>query len=616
MKLTLKRVLATSAAVAAVGGALIIPAASAGASAPGTAPAGTVTLPSGSIALASTWTMTPPPGTVCPADSASGGSRWQTFIAPASTDPVTLTFNVSGPTVANSYPLFDATQNPINNKGTAAASGLITPINPYSLSALPPGTLPDGAYNVGYACTIGGQVIDFTSTGLGVTPPNGSPALIGKSAVWYAPVTVNGANFSYGAAPAAPALTLGAGTGTTQVVNFTQAAATPAITSYALSVTPLPGAALPTVSPGATSFTLSGLTLGTTYNVSLVPNNGQAGPAGTTSFTAAIVAPAPVVTAPDAFQGNPLTISWLAPASGPAPASYDVAITPGGPTFTGVVGLSQVVPAGLAIGGYTATVTPNYAAGSGVTGTAGSDGFSITPNTLLYQQITVTRPPGALILTQRCGVYGPLNAFTAVDAFPGFPRTLAAELASLDQVGTSPDIDLGTAGVQVDPEFGNYPYPAPATYPTECGLSMGTAKFVTSGALSGQFYTATGRLNQVTVLDTRDTDTGWVARGDVADTFLGSTGNTFSGDYLGWVPQVTSTSDPVGGSTYDQIVSPGGSVLPGTANGLTANPPLAFAAANQGLGIATLDARMNLLIPASADAADYGARLSLTVVPS
>ncbi len=56
-----------------------------------------------------------------------------------------------------------------------------------------------------------------------------------------------------------------------------------------------------------------------------------------------------------------------------------------------------------------------------------------------------------------------------------------------------------------------------------------------------------------------------------------------------------------------------GAGTPGNGTGLTSNPPLAFAAAGAGLGIATLDARMNLLIPASADAGNYSATLSLTV---
>ena len=87
---------------------------------------------------------------------------------------------------------------------------------------------------------------------------------------------------------------------------------------------------------------------------------------------------------------------------------------------------------------------------------------------------------------------------------------------------------------------------------------MGTARFVTSGALAGQFYTATGRLNQVTVLDTRDIDTGWIARGDIDDSFTGTTGNTFSGDYLGWVPQ-RDRAPPIPSVVrgYDQMVTAG-----------------------------------------------------------
>jgi hypothetical protein len=610
MKLKFTRVLAMTAAAAAVGGTLIIPAATAGASSAGTTPAGSLTVtPTTGGTLAGTFTATPPAGSVCPADTSAGGARWQTFIAPQSVDPVTLAFNASGPTAAGSYPLFDAVQNPQVNKSTAAASGLITPVPTFSLSALPAGTLPDGGYWLGIACTVGGQIIDFGATSLGVAA---NPALVGRSATWVAPITVSGAGFSYGAAPAAPVLTLGAGTGTTQTVNFTHAASVPATTGYTATVAPAPANAIPTINPGDTSFQLTGLTLGTPYTVSLVATNGQTSPVSNTlSFTASITAPAPTVTAPNVFAGNDVTVSWAAPATGPAPASYDVAITPGGPTFAAVAGLSQIVT-GLAAGDYTATVTPNYAAGSGVSGVPGTRNFTVSVNTLVYQQITVTRPPGALVLTQRCGVYGPLDPFTAIDAFPGFPLSLGAEagVVSTPGVNQAPDVDPGP-GYTADPNFASYPQAG--TYPTECGLDMGSASLVSTGSLSGQFYTASGRLNQVTVLDTRDIDSGWVARGDVTDTFVGSTGDSFSGDYLGWAPQVTSTSNPGGLSTYDQVVSPGGVVLPGTANGLTANPPLAFAAAGAGLGIATLDARMNLLIPASADAADYAATLSLTV---
>ncbi len=581
---------------------------------PGTPPAGTAVLSPASGTNATGFQIQLPAdpaggGAKCPGDGING-YRWGTYIMPITSDPASTVYDGSGSPIGPA--VTSSLRNPsgtfIRAQTPGAGDGLIgQPPAGYSWIGLgaAPGILPAGEYNIGIACTLNTGTVEvqkFWNTQITVTSTGASTF-----------------NYATGVRPAAPVLTgstYNAGT-TTATVNFTHAASLPATTGYTATITGSPAIAPISVPAGATSFQIPGVDLGESYDVTLTATNtvGTSAPSNQITVVGAVTAPAPVVTAPDAFEGNAVTVSWTAPASGPAPASYDVAITPGGPSFTAVAGLSQVVPAGLAIGSYTATVTPNYAAGSGVTGTAGSDGFSVTPNTLVLQEITVTRPPGALILTQRCGVYGPLDAFTAVDAFPGFPRNLALETASADQVGTSPDIDLVTPGVQVDPEFGNYPEPQPPTYPTECGLSMGSARFVTSGALAGQFYTASGRLNQVTVLDTRDTDTGWIARGDVEDNFTGTTGNTFSGDYLGWTPQVTDTSDPVGGSTYDQVVTPGPQVLPGTPSGLTNNPILGESPVNAGLGIATMDARMKLLIPASANAADYSATLSLTVVP-
>jgi hypothetical protein len=242
--------------------------------------------------------------------------------------------------------------------------------------------------------------------------------------------------------------------------------------------------------------------------------------------------------------------------------------------------------------------------------------------------VTVTRPPGALVITQRCGVYNALPAFAAVDAFPGFPVDLPPAAASGDRVGTAPvgdpTTDVPDLGIVPDPEFPNYPVPDTPTYPTECGVSMGTADLVVDGNLAGQFYSAHGRLNEVTVVDIRDDDAGWTVRADIEDRFVGPTGDSFSGDYLGWQPIVTDDSDEVGGEgpngggpLYDQTVIAGPAVLPGTgfstpAAGLTDNALLARAEPGEGLGIAILDARLALLIPASVDAGDYSATLTIT----
>ena len=109
----------------------------------------------------------------------------------------------------------------------------------------------------------------------------------------------------------------------------------------------------------------------------------------------------------------------------------------------------------------------------------------------------------------------------------------------------------------------------------------------------------------MTVLDTRDGDLGWTAKGDIADLFTSGPGpfdenNSFSGDFLGWFPQTTSSS-------AGQSVTAGTAVAPGTSGGMTSNPTLASAPSGAGLGIATLDARLALLIPVSADADNYTA---------
>ena len=83
---------------------------------------------------------------------------------------------------------------------------------------------------------------------------------------------------------------------------------------------------------------------------------------------------------------------------------------------------------------------------------------------VIEQQITVVRPAGALVLTQRCGVFGALPAEAASAAFP---VALTAAAASLDTVGTAPTFN-GSA----DPLFADYPYPLPANYPTRCGVDM------------------------------------------------------------------------------------------------------------------------------------------------
>jgi hypothetical protein len=663
MQTKLKRLIIGAAALAVATGVLVAPSNPAQALPPGTPADGTVTIAATQL-LTTPLSMSPNPAPAICDGNGVAGYRWHAFISDAANDPATLTYTGTGATAPIGFTSsLVSTSGIIITNQNPSSIGQITPIPGFNLSLFGPALVP-GVYNIGFACSLLQQTTNY----------------------WSTRITVTATNYTLGAVPAAPVLSLGAGTGTTQTINFTQAPATPAISSYTLNVTPAPGGALPTVAPGATSFELTGLALGTSYSVSLVANNSTgASPAGTVSFSAAASCPAPVVTALDVFDGDPITATWTAPTPCPAtPVSYDVALLQGATVITNQPGVT-VLTANLGVrpvGSYTVRVTPNFAAGAGVTAPAGTDAASVNPGALIFQELTVARPQGALILTQRCGVLNALPAVTAVNDFPGFPFNLGAATATADRVGTAPilvdasnnpiDGDPATPGVQTvpDPEFPNYPLPnddaadpddVPFGNVTRCGLDMGVAQLVTEfnspsaaapfpvANLAGEFFAASGRLNEVTVLDTRDTDTGWKLRADIEDRFTSvSNGDSFSGDYLGMIPQMTDDSDLVGGEgpngigpLYDQVVIAGpqsgspeavgaraaGVVLPGDgfpanpafpnigAIGMTDNPVLASAAAGAGLGIATLDARMLLLIPVSIDAADYSATLTLTVAP-
>jgi hypothetical protein len=312
-----------------------------------------------------------------------------------------------------------------------------------------------------------------------------------------------------------------------------------------------------------------------------------------------------------------VVLSWTAP-SDFTPNGYDISVN--GVLVAGtVVGTTPTTTAttytftGTPGTLYTFTVTPDYS--SPYAGTPAT--IQGTPNAaqVLIQDITVVRPVGALVLTQRCGVYGALPTETV----PGF-GTIGGVVASADQTGIAPTTpNQGSAG---DPNFPTYPYPVDANgvpnpnYPTHCGVDMGIGKLITSGPLAGQYFTATGRLNEVTVVDTRDQDTQWTVTGSVSA--FTTTGSSFSGDYLGWTPVVTSDS----GTTmagYNQVVAPGAAVnpnfVPGTPGGaLATSKTLASALAGQGLGIATLDARLKLFIPLTAKNGTYTAILTFTAI--
>ena len=156
------------------------------------------------------------------------------------------------------------------------------------------------------------------------------------------------------------------------------------------------------------------------------------------------------------------------------------------------------------------------------------------------------------------------------------------------------------------------------------------AKLLTTGPHAGQYFEATGQLRQVMIVDTRTADTGWTATGAVSDFSDGT--HTFSGDYLGWSPKAEHAfSQPFTGPSGAYSMSPanGGAILPGTVPGLATgtsastdtlvagNVPgatLAYAGAGHGLGLAELDASLDLWIPVNSFAGVYTATLTLTAI--
>jgi hypothetical protein len=613
------------AAIAATA-ALLLPAVGASAAPlppPPTAPFATMTITPTSGNSDLDFKFNAPTPLYCQGSGPVDGYQLNTFMAPLAANPANFAWSAGVPSAGTnpagfyermyqasdgspvSFLAVDSVANPGNGEYLASWP------NPFmDFSWAGPGFIPPGSYQIGLACVSQAHTTRYWVSAVTITS---NPTTGGTSQL----------NYSYGTVPAAPVITsIVPGDGTLQV-NWTHAASTPPTTGYTLTATPTGGSAIPAVpapGAGATTFTFTGLANGTAYAISLTATNTTGTSAAATGTSTPVIAPQPPVASISAVPGSGFVdVNWTAPSgatqpitgyaltsnNGAAPASITVANNVFTYHFTSVSTSSPT----------TFTVMPTF--DNGYTAPAASVDATALQAEVITQTITVTRPAGALILTQRCGVYGALDLENATTTFPGYPLSLPAVGASVDTVGTSPDIS-GTAGQQNDPQFGNYPFPAPVTYPTNCGLSLGTASLVTSGNLAGQYYAASGRLNQVTVVDTRDLDNGWSIAGRMGP-FVGSNpANTFSGNYLGWTPKVTSDSAATGG--YDQVVTAGTAVAPGTGiptgSGMAAagGKTLASAAAGNGVGIAVLDARIKLLIPVSANADTYTGILTLSSI--
>jgi len=167
---------------------------------PGTAPVGPATMTPTTGTGATSFQLKPiggnaadPANAYCPGDSANDGYRVQTFLTPATVDPATLTYDVSGPIV----PAADSAQQPytwslfhpttqqqwLNGTTAVNPKGFIDPTAyPFGFDILS-GLLPTGDYLVGIACSKNGVTetfwevpITITADGAGYTvAPNDGP---------------------------------------------------------------------------------------------------------------------------------------------------------------------------------------------------------------------------------------------------------------------------------------------------------------------------------------------------------------------------------------------------------------------------------------------------------
>ncbi|MGZ4790662.1 MAG: fibronectin type III domain-containing protein [Ilumatobacteraceae bacterium] len=227
---------------------------------PNSVSSGAVTMAPSTGVASTEITLAPPPGAACAGDSATGGYRWQTFVASASVDVGTLTYNGSGPVPvvgAVVAPLLSFIGNsPVVNETTSVGTALLTGIPTVSFSAYPALFFPNGTYKIGFACTIGGATTSYWASPLTITNPAGLA-------------------YSFGAIPTAPVLNAPLTPGDGSLAGtFTAADSTPAATGYTVTAVPTSGTVVNlAVAAGSTTFKLTGLVNGTQYSVTVKTTN-------------------------------------------------------------------------------------------------------------------------------------------------------------------------------------------------------------------------------------------------------------------------------------------------------------------------------------------------------
>ncbi len=127
------------------------------------------------------FTLRLPAGATCPGDSAHDQWRVQSFLVPVTDDPAKLVYGLVTPEGDGRWSLVDGETHPFINALTlensrAGVPGQLSNIPAFSFVLFPPGTLPDGRYRVGVACTYFAKTAKYWETELVMTSsPNDKP---------------------------------------------------------------------------------------------------------------------------------------------------------------------------------------------------------------------------------------------------------------------------------------------------------------------------------------------------------------------------------------------------------------------------------------------------------
>jgi len=290
-----------------------------------------------------TFTLRLPTGASCPGDSANSNWHWDTYMVPSSVNPDSLQFGSTGPTPSGvganfSQPLFDTSGTPIVNQQTANQTtangpGAIINIPDMNFQVLGDGQIPSGVYNLGIACILGPasatQESNFWNVQMTITYAAGTSN----------PANNPGITWQNGTVPNAPVITNvdnGApnGPGGTLVVSFTsQANPSPAYSNPAFTVTAHPSVGADVTATGNSSpITVTGLTNGTSYAVTMVATNATGNSAPSNSISGTPMNPQVLNLAAAPTPPSTVTLTWGQPqnATGPGtpPTSYTVTWTP------------------------------------------------------------------------------------------------------------------------------------------------------------------------------------------------------------------------------------------------------------------------------------------------